>query len=75
MINLKCGHRCRADPVEAATYLLEAEGKDLKTFRSYVTADLKVEVEEQDEKKTKTYDMEVPVNISREHGATVRTSQ
>ena len=67
MISLKCGHRCRADPVEATTYSLQAEGEELKKFRTDAAAELTVEVEE----KKKTYDMEVSLNVLREDVARV----
>ena len=66
MLSLKCGHRCRADPVEATTYSLQAEGKELKKFRADATAELTVDIEEQDKEKKKTYDMEIPLNVSRD---------
>ena len=69
VISLKCGHRCRADPVEATIYCLEAEGEDLKKFRADAAAELTVEVEEQDKK---TYDMEVTLNVLREDVVRVR---
>ena len=71
MISLKCGHRCRADPVEATTYSLQAEGEELKKFRAEAAAELTVKVEEQDIEMEKTYDMEVPLNVPREDVARV----
>ena len=53
MISLKCGHRCRADPVEATTYSLQAEGEELRKFRADAAAELTVEVEDQDKEKKK----------------------
>ena len=66
VISLKCGHRCRADPVEATTYSLQAEGEELKKFRANAAAELTVEVEEKDMEKEKTYGMDVPVNVLKE---------
>ena len=66
VISLKCGHRCRADPVEATTYSLQAEREELKKFRANAAAQLTVEVEEKDIGKEKTYDMEVPLNVLQE---------
>ena len=69
VISLKYGHRCRADPVEATTYSLQAQGEELKKFRADAAAELTVEVEE----KEKKYDMEVPLNFLRDDVAAVRT--
>ena len=66
MINLECGHRCRADPVEAITYSLQADGEELKKFKANAAAELTIDVEEQDIEKEKRYDMEVPLNVLRE---------
>ena len=71
VISLECGHRCRADPVEATTYSLQAEGEELQKFRANAAAELTVEVEEQDIEKEETYDMEVPLNVLQEGVAVV----
>ena len=71
VISLKCGHRCRADPVEATAYSLQAKGEELKKFKAEAAAELTVEVEEQDIEKEKTYDMEVPLNVLQEGVARV----
>ena len=63
VINLRCGHRCRADPVEATTYSLQAEGEELKKFRADAAAELTIGIVEHDIEKEKTYDMEVPLNV------------
>ena len=73
VISLKCGHRCRADPVEATTYSLQAEGGELRKFRADAAAQLTIEVEEEAKEKKKKYDMEVPVNFLRDDVAAVRT--
>ena len=70
VLTLKCGHRCRADPVEATTYSLEAKGEELMKFRSNAAAELTVE--EQDKEQKKTYDMEVVINVPRDDVARVR---
>ena len=41
-------------------------GKELKKFRSNAAAELTVDVGEQDKEKKKTYDMEVPLNVSQD---------
>ena len=69
VINLECGHRCRADPIEATTYSLKAEGKGLKKFKAEAAAKLKVKVEKQDKVKKETYHMQVPLNLSPEYVA------
>ena len=71
MISLKCGHRCRADPIEATTYSLQAQGEELKEFRTDAAAELTAEVEQQDIEMEKTYDLEVPLNVLREDVAEV----
>ena len=54
VINLEYGHRCRADPVEAAIYSLEAKGEELEMFRANASAELTVELEEVAEEEQKT---------------------
>ena len=72
---MRCGHRCRADPIEATTYSLEAEGEVREKFRANAAAELTVDVEESPEEgnEQKKYNMKVPVNISRDNVAEVRT--
>ena len=67
MINLEYGHRCRADPVEAAIYSLQAKGKEFERFRANVTAEVTVELESTDvEKKQQRSSLELPVDFSKE---------
>ena len=72
VIGLKCGHRCRADPIEATTYSLQAEGQKLEKFRANAEAELTVDVEEQGSERKKAYDMEVSLNFCRDDVARVR---
>ena len=74
VINLEYGHRCRADPVEAAVYSLQAAGEEVDRFRANATADVTVELEEtaeQKEKKQECSSLELPVDFSREDVAKV----
>ena len=70
MINLEYGHRCRADPVEAAIYSLEAAGDYIDKFRANTMADLTVEVEEAtEEKKQKKQErsfVELPLDFTKD---------
>ena len=69
VINLECEHRCRAEPVEAAVYSLEAEVQDLKKFRGTSKMELTVEVEsseQEEEKKTEHCLLELPVDVTKE---------
>ena len=74
MINLEYGHRCRADPVEAAVYSLEATGMELERFRANATAEVTVDLEntEKQEKKQEHSCQEIPVDFSREDVAKVK---
>ena len=72
VINLEYGHRCRAEPVEAAVYILEAKRKLLKKFRANATAELTIELEETtDDKKQEHSPLELAVDFSREDVAKV----
>ena len=74
VINLEYGHRCRADPVEAAVYSLEATEKELERFRADVNAEVTVALEEtaeQKEKKQECSSLELPVDFSRDDVAKV----
>ena len=74
VINLEYGHRCRAEPVEAAIYSLEAKGENLEKFRAIATAEVTVELEENTEQQEKKYEyssMELPVDFSKEDVAKV----
>ena len=75
IINLECGHRCRAQPVEASAYSLEASDRVPERFRADAAADLTVEVEEtvgqEQEKKTERSSMELTVDFSKQDVAEV----
>ena len=71
MINLEYGHRCRADPVEAAVYSLEAKGEDLKWFRSIATTEVTVDLEQNEDQRQEHSFQEFPVDFSREDVAKV----
>ena len=74
MVNLEYGHRCRADPVEAAVYSLEATGKELERFRANATVKVTVDLETTDqEKKQQRSSLQIPVDFSEEDLAKVRT--
>ena len=75
MINLEYGHRCRADPVEAAIYSLQAKGIELEKFWANASAELTVEVEEtaeeQNQKKQERSFVELPLDFAKEYLAKV----
>ena len=75
VINLEYGHRCRAEPVEAAVYSLEAKGEELDKFRANASAELTVELEEttdeEEERKLEYSSMELPVDFTKEYLAKV----
>ena len=70
VINVEYGHRCRAEPIEAAIYSLDAKGDGFEKFRAIATAHLTVEIDEtsakQQEKKKDYFSLELPVNFSKE---------
>ena len=73
-MNLEYGHKCRADPVEAAIYSLEAKGEDLESFRGVATAESTVELEESATHPDKMQDhssLELPVDFSKKDVAKV----
>ena len=76
VINLEYGHRCRAEPVEAAVYSLEATGVYIHKFRANASAELTVELEEtadeEQEKKLEYSSMELPLDFTREYLEKVR---
>ena len=73
MINLEYGHRCRAKPVEAAVYSLQAKGEEFEKFRAYAAAEVTVDLEETTEQgKTVNSCLELPVNFSRDDVAKVK---
>ena len=77
VINLEYGHRCRADPVEAAIYSLEAAGEYLHKFKANASAELTVELEgkkqrrKQQERKQERSAVELPIDFTRDHYALV----
>ena len=78
VINLEYGHRCRADPVEAAIYSLEAAGEYLDKFKANGSAELTVELEEatgeQSQKKQERFFLELPIDFTKEYLAKVGAS-
>ena len=71
VINLEYGHRCRAEPVEAAIYNLQAKGEELEKFRANAFAELTVELEnteeEENQRKQKHTSMELPLDFTKEY--------
>ena len=74
MINLEYGHRCRADPVEAAVYSLQSKGVTVEKFRANASTEVTVELEKttEQEKQHGYSSMELPVDFSKEDVAKVR---
>ena len=76
VINVEYGHRCRAEPIEAAIYSLAAKCVGFDKFRATATAQLTVDIDEtsakQEEKKTEQFSLELPVDFSKEKVAKVR---
>ena len=71
---MECEHRCRAEPIEATVYSLEAQGAVNQRFRADATADLTVELEktsDQQETKHEHSSMDFTVDFSREEVARV----
>ena len=73
-VNLEYGHRCRADPVEAAVYSLQATGEEVDRFRANATAEVTVDLEskDQEEKKQEHSSLELPVDFIKEEVAKVK---
>ena len=69
VIELDYCHKCRDPPFEAAIYSLEAKGEVFEKFRADVTAELTVELEEQD--KTERSSLALPVDFTKEDVARV----
>ena len=71
VINLEYRHRCRAEPVEAAIYSLEAKGEELEMFRANASAELTVELGEatrqQTQRKQKHTSLELPLYFTKEY--------
>ena len=69
VINLEYGHRCRADPVEAAIYSLQAKGEYLDKFKANASAELTVELEEtvDEAQKIKYSSVELPLDFTKEY--------
>ena len=74
VVNLEYGHRCRANPVEAAIYSLQAKAEYLHKFRANASAELTVELEEtvDEQQKLKYSSMELPLDFTKEYLEKVR---
>ena len=74
MINLEYGHRCRAAPVEAAIYGLEAKSEEPESFQANATAEVTVDLETPDlqEKTQERNYLELLVDFSEEDVAKVK---
>ena len=55
VINLEYSHRCRADPVEAALYNLEAKREGIERFRAVATVDLTFDLDESTDQQEKNF--------------------